>query len=875
MALWRAVRRGVHALLWPGDADREVADEVRHYLDEATAAHLARGLSPDAARRAARLELGGEAQVNEVVRGSGWEHTVEIAAADLRYAARRLFAAPGFTTITVLTLALGIGATTAIFSALNPILFQPLPYPEPGRLAAVVEVQRDAGHNAGTFGMYQEFAQRARSLESIAVIRSWQPTMTGAGQPERLEGQRVSAGYLRTLGVAPAAGRDLETTDDRPGAPRVVIISDALWRRRFRADPAILGRTITLDDDAYTVVGRMQPRFENVLAPASDLWTPLQYDISQPSAWGHHLRTIARLRPGVTHAEATRELDRLGHLVLSERRPETYDTGTRFLASSLRGDLTRGVRPALLAVLGAVTLLLLIACVNVTNLLLARGVQRRGEFALRAALGAGQGRLVRQLLTESLLLALIGGAAAIVVAFLGVRTLVALQPPGLPRAGAIALNGDVFLFALAVTTVIGLAFGVMPALQAARSDPHEAMQQDTRRSAGRHGRTRGTLVAAEFALALVLLVSSGLLLRSLGRLFAVPSGFDGAQLLTMQIQVVGHRYDDDAATLQLVTRMLDEARQVPGVTSAAISSQLPLSSDDDEYGAQFEATPTDAAATFNSFRYSVSPGYLETMRIPLRRGRTIDAHDVTGSPLVAVISEALARARFGAADPIGRRLGMGGTGPYTIVGVAGDVKQLSLGVSAAEAVYVPFAQWPADRTMSLVVRAPGDVAALAPAIRSAVWSVDKDQPVVRVATMEDLVARSAAERRFALIVFEAFALAALVLAAAGIYGLLAGSVAERTREMGVRSALGASRNAIVGLVLGQGLRLTAAGLLVGLPCAYAASRAIAAMLFGVSRADPVTYLGMVVLLIAVSLVACVVPAWRAARVAPATALKGE
>ena len=874
MAPWRAFRRGVHALLRRREADRDVADEVRHYLDEAAAAHEARGLSPDAARRAARIELGGEVQVNEMVRGSGWEHTVETATADLRYAGRRLLAAPGFTAITVLTLALGIGATTAIFSALEPVLFEPLPYPEPGRLAAVVEVPRDGGRNAGTFGIYQGFAERAPSLASVAVMRTWQPTITGGAEPERLEGQRVSASYLRTLGVAPAAGRDFQADDDRPGAERVAIISDGLWHRRFGADRAIIGRVVTLDDDAYTVIGIMPPRFENVLAPAAELWTPLRYDITQPSAWGHHLRTVARLRPGVTAAGATRELDRVGHLVLREQRPASYDTTTRFVASPLQAELTRGVRPALLAVLGAVTLLLLIACINVTNLLLARGVQRRGEFALRAALGAGRRRLVRQLLTESLLLALIGGAAGMLVALLGVRALRMLQPPGL-HAGAIALDGQVFLFALVVTTVIGLAFGVMPALEAARSDPHDALQQDTRRAAGRHGRTRGALVAAEFALALVLLVSSGLLLRSLQRLFTEPAGFDPSRLLTMQVQVVGHRYDDDATASRLVDRILEAARQVPGVAAAAVSSQLPLSADDDEYGAQFEATPDAAAATYNAFRYAVSPGYLETMRIPLRRGRMLDDRDRAGTPLVAVISEALARERFRDGDPIGRRVSVGATGPYTIVGVVGDVKQLSLGLSEAEAVYVPFAQWPSDRAVSLVVRTPGDPASLAPAVRKAIWSVDKDQPVVRVATMDDLVARSAAERRFALIVFEAFGLAALVLAAAGIYGLLAGSVAERTREMGVRSALGATRRVIVGLVLRQGMRLTFAGLVIGLAGAYTASRAIAALLFGISRADPLTYLGVTALLVLVSLAACLVPAWRAARVAPATALRAE
>ena len=386
-------------------------------------------------------------------------------------------------------------------------------------------------------------------------------------------------------------GRDFQPSDDRLNGPNVVILSDALWRRRFGGDRAIVGRQITLDDNSYTVIGVMPGGFENVLAPSAELWAPLQYDMSQGRAWGHHLRTVGRLRPGVGVDEATQEINGLGRAVLAEQHPETYDPNTQFTVASLHDELTRGVRPALLAILGAVTLVLVIACVNVTNLLLARGVQRRGEFALRAALGAGRSRLIRQLLTESLLLAAMGGVVGMAVAVLGVRALVALSPPGLPRVGAIRVDGTVFAFGLGVTTLIGLAFGLIPALQAARSDPHGDLQHGSRRTAGGHRRTRSALVVAEVALALVLLVSSGLLLRSLERLFAVPVGFDASRLLTMQVQTSGHRFDDDAATYRFFEQALEAVRRVPGVTAAALTSQLPLSGDLDEYGAQLRVEP--------------------------------------------------------------------------------------------------------------------------------------------------------------------------------------------------------------------------------------------------------------------------------------------
>jgi len=884
MSPGRQILRGLRALFHRSAADRDIDDEVQQYLDEATAAHIARGLPEADARRAARIELGGVASVTEQVRSYGWENLVRSALTDLRYAVRRLRAEPGFTAVTIVTLALGIGGTTAIFSAVNPVLFEPLPYPNPGRIATIWELADDGSQIGGTFGMYRGLSERSHSFESLAVLKPWRPTLTGRDQAERLEGQRVSAAYFHVFGVTPAIGRDFDASDDRRAGPNVVILSDGLWRRRFGADLAILGREITLNDTGYIVIGIMPHGFENVLEPSAEIWGAMQYDMSEGRAWGHHLHTVGRLRPGVTPGAATREISTLARAIVEEQRPETYGKNPRFGAKSLRDDITSGVKGALLAILAGVCLVLVIASVNVTNLLLARGVHRRAEFALRAALGAGKGRLVRQLLTECLLLAALGGAAGIFVAMLGLRMLVALSPPGLPRVDAIAFDSTVFIFALAITTAIGLAVGLIPALHAAGSDPHAALQHGSQRSTGGHARTRRALVVAEVALALVLLVSSGLLLRSLRLLFAVPVGFDASGLLTMQIQTSGRRFAEPETRFRFFEQALEAVRRVPGVTSAGLTSQLPLSGEDDEYGVRFdrnqEGTGPDRPRgdRFSTFRYAVSPGYIEAAGIPLRRGRTLDERDRGDAPPVALINESFAKRRFPGRDPIGRRLQIGpNTSPfYEVVGVVGDVRQLSLALSPPDAVYTTSRQWQfADAAMSLVVRVRGSAASLAPAIREAVQSVDKDQPVVRVATMADLVAASAAQRRFALILFQAFALAALVLAAAGIYGVMTGDVAERTREIGVRAALGATSRNILGLVLGQGLSLTGVGMAIGLAGAAVATKGIGAMLFNVSPLDPITYVAVIGLLAAVSVVACGVPAWRASRVDPASTLRAE
>jgi len=742
----------------------------------------------------------------------------------------------------------------------------------------------DGARSEVTFHTYREIAERNCSFGELAIFEGWQTTMTGAAEPERLDGLRVSAEYFRALGVQPAIGRDFEPSDNAYHRPKVTILSYGLWQRRFGGDRAIIGQQIVLDGDAYTVIGAMPRGFENVLASTAEIWSPEQYDPAHiadvnTAEWGHHLRMVGRLRPGVSKEEAKTDLDRIAQTPAAEfPRPQWASLKIGFILDSLQDDIARSVKPALLAALGAVMLVLMIACVNVTNLLLARGAQRNGEFALRAALGAGRVRMIRQLLTESLLLAAFGGAVGLLAARFGVQALVALSPPELPRLGAISIDRNVFLFALVVTTLIGLIVGLVPALQASRGDLSAVVNEGSRRTTGGHASTRRALVVAEVALAFVLLVSAGLLLHSLSRLFAVGRGFEAENLLTMQVQSSGHQFDDDAARHRFFSQALEEVRQVSGVESAAFTSLLPFSDDTrfGMYGIDFEK---DQKAD-GVYRYVVTPGYFRTMRIPLRRGRYIDERDVAVAPKSVVLSESLTKQEFGNQDPIGQRVHIGGFRPnwpwYTIVGVVGDVKQASLAASDPGAVYIaPEQSWFADEAMTVVVRGRGASAALVRPVQQAIWSVNKDQAIARIATMDRLLAATAAERRFVLVLFAAFGLVALALAAVGIYGVLSGGVTERTREIGIRVALGAPRGNIFSLVLRQGMMLTALGLVLGLGGAVAASEAIASLLFGISRLDLITYFSMIALLSAVSAVACWVPARRAMRVDPMVALRYE
>ncbi|HKD45090.1 MAG TPA: ABC transporter permease [Candidatus Angelobacter sp.] len=866
---WRLVRRKQFT--------DELAEEMAFHRQQVAQAFETEGMSSASAREAAERQFGNATRLREQ------SHDVvqfqfETVVQDLRYALRQLRNNPGFAVAAILILALGIGSTAAIFSAVNPILFAPLPYPEAGRVVMIWDIFQGERSDV-TFHTYRELAERNRSFDAVAVADRWQPTLAGQTEPERLEGEIVSAGYFRALGVSPALGRDFQVSDDQFTGPRVAILSRRLWQRRFGSNPKIVGEQITLDEDLYRVVGVMPQGFDNVLAPASEIWSPLRFDsehitLFDTKEWGHHLRMVGRLRSGVSNELARKDLNAIAEVrVPSFPRPPWASLRYGLIVNSLQGEVTRGVKPALLAILGAVLVLLLVACVNVTNLLLARSAQRRGEFRIRAALGASQGRLLRQLLIESLLLALIGGAVGMEVAALGVRALVALGPPDLPRLDAIRLNSVVFAFSLVLTTLVGLLAGLIPGLHAWRNDPRGGLEQSSRTVAGGH-RVRRTLVVVQVALALVLLVSAGLLFHSMKLLLSVDPGFDSSHLLTMQVQTSGHRLEADDARHLFFTKALEAVRQVPGVASAAFTSLLPLSGEQyGEYGTKFENE-----AGYDVFRYVVSPEYFQTAGIALRRGRLLNDHDLAASPQAVVISESLARRQFHDQDPIGQRVHIGPLNRpwYVIVGVVRDVKQASLAQSNPDAVYITSAQsWFADDVLSLVVRTRGDAASLTARIRKAIWSVDKDQPIVRVATMDNLLAASEAQRRFALILFEAFGILALVLAAVGIYGVLSGGVNERMRELGVRSALGATRGHILALVLRQGMALTAIGVAIGLLGAGIASRALVSLLFGISRLDAGTYLGVVVLLAGVSLIACWVPARRAARVDPSITLRAE
>ena len=892
MSLWRQVRYGLRGLLRRSRQESEIDAEVENYFEEVAAAYRERGLSDEDARRAARRECGNLQTEKEQVRGYGWENTFRTFVADLRFAGRQLRRNPGFTVISVVTLGLGVGASTAIFSAIDPILFKPLPYPQADRILMIWNTWQGARSEL-SFGSYLELSQRSHSFTSTAIFEPWQPTMTSRDEPERLEGQSVSAGFFRVLGATPMLGRDFHTSDEGPHGTNVVILSDRLWRRLFRGDAGMIGQAIKLDGDNYTVVGVMPHDFEDVLSPSAELWTPDKYDGSQITrefnswAWGNHLRLVGRLRSGVSRMAAAEELAGIARTPWPQfPRPRWASLQRGLIVDSLQDDIAHTVKPALVAVFGAVMLVLVIACVNVINLLLARSAQRGGEFSVRSALGASKRRIMCQLVTESMLLTVLGGALGIAVAIVGVHLLLALSPPELPRLSAIRFDPAAFAFASMLIMMIGFVAGTVPALHLSRNDLQSGLRNASRRIAGSHLWTRRLLVVAEVAMAFVLLVCAALLLRSMQRLVAVDPGFTPSHLLTMQVVTSGHRFDDAASNpggadnrRHFFEQSLEAVRHVSGVEAAAFTSLLPLSDDPPvvgQYGAQFD--DQDAQSGYTVFRYAVSQGYCQTMGIPLIAGRLLDERDSETAPQAALISQSLARRHFGNRNPIGSRLHVGPRNRpwYTVVGVVGDVKQTSLSIDDDDAVYLSTRQtWFPDDTLSFVIRARGDAASLVPAIKSAIWTVDRNQPIVRIMTMDRMMAISEAQRRFVMILFEAFGIVALALAAVGLYGVLSGSVAERIHEIGVRMALGATRNNILLLALRDGMQLTAFGVLLGICGALAAARVTASLLFGISALDPVSWFAMLALLATVAALACWIPAWRGSKVDPAITLRSE
>lgn len=881
MGIWKTLTHGLRTLVRRVRADRDLDDEVRHFMQSAEDDLVSGGTPRKEARRQVRLEYGDPLAAREDVRGYGWEARVDTVVSDIRLSARSLGRTPGFTAVVVLTLGLGMGAATTIFSVVRPVLFDPLGYPDPHRLVAIDGRGDDGASVQSTFGTYRELADRSRSMEALAVVKPWLPTLTGGEEPVRLDAQSVSATYFPLLGVNPALGPGFDVAQDHPGGALEVILSDGLWRNRFGADPTLVGRTVELDGRPHTVVGVMPRAFQNVTAPGARAWTLLRYDPALPSfdsrEWGRHLDMLARIRAGASLDDARRELDAIARSPdPAYPRPEWAALSNGVPLRLLRDAATADARPTMWIFLGSVALLVLITCANLTLLLLARGARRRGEFAMRGALGAGSGRLARYLVTESLLLSTLGGVLGFGLAELGVSALRALGPTSLPRIQDVGLDGTALILTLAVTTLVGVVFGLAPGLH--RSTAHPQALREAGRNWARRGRvSRRVLVVAQVAMAMVLLVGAGLLLRSTQRLFSQPTGFQGEGLLVVQVYGTGLE-SGDARIHGFFDRALQAVRTIPGVAAAAETSQFPLSGDADIYGVSLADGVSPEGSAGPAFRYAVTPGYLETMGIRVQLGRSLGPDDVAGAPGVAVVSQRLARRLFGGDDPIGRTIQVGAPrpDPYTVVGVADDVKQTALGAEDTEAVYVSAHQWHwADRVRWIVVRAEGDPLALIPAVRDAVWSVDGNQPVVRAQTARTLVADSDARRHFVLLVMAVFAGAATALAVLGLYGVVSGMVVERTSEMGVRAALGAPRERIVGLVVRQGVALAGAGVAMGALGAFAAGRALTTLLYQVSPADPVTYVAVSALLLLGAAVACLLPAARAARVDPVGALKAD
>ena len=798
---------------------------------------------------------------------------------ELRFALRQLRRRPLYAGIVVLTLAVGIGATSAVLSVANPVLFRPLPYPDPDRLVLLGEIER-SGDFSITMG-YPTFTDLVRdvpSIESGAALSGWGPILRGESESEQLFGQSVSASYFKLLGVRMLHGRDFTPAEDSPGQNRVVVLGHGLWRRRFGGDPAAVGRTVTLGPYDYTIIGVLPSSFESLLSPESQIWRPLAYNDTLPQACRtcRHLRVIARLKNDTPREQTQAELATVASRLQQDYSTEYAIQGIR--AESLKDLLVREVKPALLLMLGAGLFVLAIACANVGNLVLARTTEREHELTLRSALGAGQWRLIQQLIVESAVLCLTGAAAGLLLAKLGLSAMIGLSPADLPRLDSVALDWRIVLITLGATMLVALVVAVVPGvLSLSRAtSPVAARSMTTGR---RQRQLTAALVVTEISLAFMLLSGAGLLTRSLSRVLSVEPGFEPSNLLTMSTTASGSRYQSDTAVWLMQRQLLDVIGVIPEVESVALASQIPLSGDYDRFGVVIEDQPLDNPEEAPvADRYTVSPGYLEAMRIPLRRGRGLTEQDRGGAVPVALINENFARLKWSGTDPIGKRIRVGGPeAPWrTIVGVVGDVKHIGLDDTQAPQFYTPSEQWMwAENGMQLVIRTSGEPIELIRPVRAAIASVDPAIAVSDVATAEERIAVSVADRRLIMRLFEAFAGVALLLAAAGIYGLLSRRVAERHRELGIRSALGATRQRILGLVTRDGGRLALIGVGLGFGAALGLSRLLEGLLFNVAPRDPVTLSLAAVLLGSVALVACLVPAWRAARVDPIEALRSD
>jgi predicted permease len=786
-----------------------------------------------------------------------------------------------------LTLALGIGANSAIFGIVNAVLLRPLPYRDPDRVVLLWSHWTNWSKTWVSQGELVDYQEQARSLEHVGAFSATSFNLTGGGDPLRVRAAQVQPEVFAALGARPIAGRLFSADEDRPGRAHVVMLTEGLWRSLFGSDPSVIGRAIQLDAEPYTVFGVLPAELRLPLDYASrtftQIWVPLALEANDPQARGNHgLNALGRLRPGASLLQAQAEIDTITHGFF-QRYPNTYDTEFGLTLTPAPREVFGDVRPALMVLLMAVGAVLLIACANVANLLLARSEARQKELAIRVVLGAGRGRIVRQLLTESIVLSTLGGAAGIALAYALTRGLIALDPLKIPRVQDIAIDGRVLAFTAAISFVTGILFGIVPAIQSSRADLQPVLKEGGRDSRVATGWLRRVLVVGEVAASVVLVAAALLLARSFARLLDVDAGFNPAHVLTLRTSLPSQTYADPAAMVRAYAEVGRRLRESPGVQAAGAVTGLPLASTRGDWGIRIEGRPTDNQRSIAADWQVVTPGYFEAIGTPLRAGRTFTDADAADTLPVIVVNETMAKTFWPGIGAIGRRMTMGGNGVWiTVVGVVADVHHRGLELLPRPEMYRPHTQFryggadaPAVSTMTWVVRASGDPRAATSYARAAIHAVDASLGVSDVVTLEQVLADSTSDRRLNLLLFALLGGLALALATIGVYGIVAYSVTQRTHEIGVRMAIGARPADVVRMVLGEGARLATAGVAVGSVAALAGARLIRGLLFDVSATDPLTFVGVAIGLLGIALLASYIPARRATRVDPMIALRGE
>ena len=868
--------------------DRDLEDEVAFHLAMREQKNREDGIDSTKARDAARRQFGNATSVKEASREMWTFRAFESFWQDLRYGARVLAKNPGFSVVAVATLALGIGANTALFSVVKTVLLNALPYREADRLVTLAQGDSQTRNPTNvSYGQREDWKARSRSFQQIALYQGWTPARSGDGRPEMTYGLRVTENFFDVLGVAPQLGRFFQPDEDRPDHWHVVVLSYPYWIRRFGGDPNVVGKTLLLAQVPFQVVGILPQTFQplsfNDAGSPPDIWVPLGYDLSSPDGCRtcQHLHSVARLNDGVTLGQAGAEMKSI-EAGLSREFPNDYAQDAEVLVQPLRESWYGKVQATLWLLLGATGFVLLIACANVANLLLARAAQKNREVAVRSALGATRSRIVRQLLTESTLLAVFGGGCGVLLAMWGTTSLAKWTPRDLSRLNDVHLDLGVLLFALLVSTGTGMVMGLVPALQASRVDHRAAMQQSSRGVLGTRSRFRSVLVGSEICLAFVLTVGAGLLLRSFLRAWDIDPGFRAQNLYEVNFALIGQKYADDQAVVLAQTEVIERVGRIPGVEAAGLASTPPGTGslggyDQTGFVIQDRHLPNPQVPSVD--RYLVSAGYFRATGIPLLRGRSFTEADTPNSSPVAIISEVAARQIFPGEDPLGRKIQLGGRHddrPWsTIVGIVGDVHQYGLDSPATPQAYLLYSQSPFHYATVLLVRSTVAEEALTRAIEEQVWSVDKNTVVFNPFSMSRILSVTMAQRRFTMSLLAGFAALALVLAAIGIYGVLSYTVAQRTNEIGIRAALGASGVDIARMVLGEAVLVSVLAVAAGWAGALALTRTLRGLLFGVTPSDPVTLVGVSVVALLVVVFAALWPARRAVQVDPMVALRYE